>query len=69
MKSSMLNIVMINFINISAGFLLDNQKGWFGAALKHINKPNITFLNGGNVPLDLFLSVHDGYAFDINGTP
>jgi type IX secretion system PorP/SprF family membrane protein len=59
----------INFFDISAGFIIDNEKGWFGASLKHLNRPNITFLNGGNVPLDLFLTVHGGYAFDIEGTP
>ena len=59
----------INFVDISAGFLIDNQDGWFGASLKHLNRPNITFLNGGNVPLDLFLTIHGGYAFDLEGTP
>ena len=59
----------INFIDISAGFLVDNEEGWFGASLKHLNRPNISFLNEKNVPLDLFLTVHGGYAFDIDGTP
>ena len=59
----------INFLDISAGFLIDNEKGWFGASLKHINRPNISFVNGGNAPLDLFLTIHGGYAFDIDGTP
>lgn len=59
----------INFIDISAGFILDNDIGWFGASIKHLNRPNISFLNGANEPLDLFLSVHGGYAFDIDGTP
>lgn len=59
----------INFIDISAGFLIDNESGWFGATLKHLNRPNISFLNEGNVPLDLFLTVHGGYAFNIENTP
>ena len=59
----------INFFDISAGFLLDNDIGWFGASIKHLNRPNISFLNGANVPLDLFLSVHGGYAFDMDGSP
>jgi len=59
----------VNFFDISAGFLVDNEKGWFGASLKHLNRPNISFLNNNNIPLDLFLSLHGGYAFDIEGTP
>lgn len=59
----------ISFLDISAGFLVDNEKGWFGASLKHLNRPNISFLNEKNVPLDLFLTIHGGYAFDFEGTP
>ncbi|WP_395054954.1 PorP/SprF family type IX secretion system membrane protein [Flavobacterium sp.] len=59
----------INFIDISAGFIIDNESGWFGASLKHLNRPNISFLNEKNVPLDLFLSIHGGYAFELENTP
>lgn len=59
----------INFADISAGFIIDNDEGWFGASLKHLNRPNITFVNNSNVPLDLFLSVHGGYSFEIQDTP
>lgn len=59
----------VNFFDISAGFILDNEIGWFGASIKHLNRPDISFLNGANEPLDLFLSVHGGYAFDMDGTP
>lgn len=59
----------INFMDISAGFIIDNYDGWFGATLKHLNRPNISFIDGKNVPLDLFLTVHGGYAFDINNYP
>jgi type IX secretion system PorP/SprF family membrane protein len=59
----------INFFDVSAGFVIDNQDGWFGLSVKHLTRPNISFLNDYNVPLDLFLSVHAGYAFDIDGTP
>ena len=37
--------------------------------MKHLNRPNISFLGNQNVPLDLFLTIHGGYAFDIDGTP
>jgi len=59
----------INFIDIAAGFIIDNEEGWFGATLKHLNRPNISFLDERNVPLDLFLTIHGGYAFDIDGSP
>lgn len=59
----------VNFVDISVGFIIDNENGWFGASLKHLNRPDISFLNGANEPLDLFLSVHGGYAFDMDGTP
>lgn len=59
----------INFIDISAGFIVDNSVGWFGASIKHLNRPNISYLDGGNEPLDLFLSIHSGYAFDIDDSP
>ncbi len=59
----------INFADISAGFIIDNEKGWYGASLKHLNRPDISFIGYSNVPLDLFLSIHGGYAFEIDNTP
>jgi type IX secretion system PorP/SprF family membrane protein len=55
----------INFFDLSAGFVMDKEGVWFGAALKHLTRPNISFTANGQVPLDLFLTVHGGYAFDI----
>jgi type IX secretion system PorP/SprF family membrane protein len=55
----------INFFDVSAGFLFDKEDVWFGAALKHLNRPDISFTESGNVPLDMLLSVHGGYAFNI----
>ena len=59
----------INFFDISAGFVIDNEDGWFGLSIKHLTRPNISFLNENNIPLDLFFSLHSGYAFDIDGLP
>lgn len=56
----------INFLDTSTGFLLYNDDTWFGASLKHINKPDISFTDNGNVPLNLFFSIHGGYAFNID---
>lgn len=55
----------INFIDMSTGFVIDKEGAWFGAALKHLTRPNISFTATGNVPLDLFLTIHGGYSFDI----
>ena len=59
----------INFIDISAGFIIDDENGWFGISLKHLNRPNISFVNNVNIPLDLFLTVHSGYAINLNNIP
>jgi hypothetical protein len=42
----------INFI--SSGILLYSDKAWFGASLKHLNKPNIAFTANAKVPLEMF---------------
>lgn len=56
----------INFFDISSGLLLYNDNAWIGTSLKHLSKPNISFTEVGNVPLSMFLSIHAGYAFDID---
>ena len=59
----------INFVDFSFGVLVDEENAWFGASLKHLNRPDISFLENGNVPLDLFLSVHGGYYFALDNSP
>ena len=51
----------IDFFDFSVGIVVDQENAWFGAALKHINRPDISFTETGNVPLDMFLTVHGGY--------
>ncbi|MFV5700883.1 PorP/SprF family type IX secretion system membrane protein [Flavobacterium sp. XS2P12] len=53
----------VTFFDFSAGMLLNNENAWFGLSLKHINKPNISFSNTGNVPLGMFFSANAGYEF------
>lgn len=53
----------VNFFDISIGMLFNNENAWFGAAMKHINKPNISFAANGNVPLEMFFSANTGYEF------
>lgn len=51
------------FFDFSAGMLVNNHEAWFGLSLKHLNKPNISFVKEGNVPLDMFFSASMGYEF------
>lgn len=58
----------ISFFDISSGIVLYNDNSWFGASLKHLNKPNIAFTDYANVPLELFLSLHCGYSLSLDDT-
>ena len=56
----------VSFFDMSAGFLVFNDRLWFGANLKHLTNPNISFDNeGGQVKLKSFLSVHGGYKIPL----
>lgn len=59
----------IDFWDASAGIVLDKENAWFGATLKHINRPDISFTENGNVPLDMFLSLHGGYYLTLDKSP
>ena len=50
-----------NFFDFSSSILFNNEDSWFGLTVKHLNKPNISLTESGNVPLDLFWSVHSKY--------
>lgn len=56
----------IDFLDISSGLLLFNEKAWFGASLKHLNKPNIAFTEYASIPLEMFLSIHSGYSLSLD---
>lgn len=56
----------IGFFDISSGLLLYSDKSWFGASLKHLNKPNIAFTDYAKVPLEMYLSVHGGYSLSLD---
>ncbi|MDO5970861.1 PorP/SprF family type IX secretion system membrane protein [Flavivirga aquimarina] len=59
----------IGFFDFNAGFVFDKKNTrndtdlWLGASIKHLNKPNISFVENGNVPLDIFYSIHANYRF------
>lgn len=59
----------IDFLDVSVGVVVDQENAWFGAALKHINRPNISFTESGNVQLDMFLTIHGGYYFEFVDSP
>jgi type IX secretion system PorP/SprF family membrane protein len=59
----------IDFWDASAGIVLDKENAWFGVTLKHINRPDISFTENGNVPLDMFLSLHGGYYLTLDKSP
>ncbi|HEX9825681.1 MAG TPA: PorP/SprF family type IX secretion system membrane protein [Flavobacteriaceae bacterium] len=59
----------IAFIDFGTGFVFDKKNTrndtdlWLGASIKHLNRPNISFLDNGHVPLDIFYSLHGNYKF------
>jgi len=59
----------INFLDLGAGFEFDQEYAWFGMSVKHLNRPNVAFRENANLPLDLFISVHGGYYYDLNNGP
>lgn len=50
-----------SFFDFSSSLLLNNEDSWFGLTFRHLNKPNISLTEGGNIPLDIFMSVHAKY--------
>ena len=52
-----------NFFDFTAGMVVNNENSWFGLSLKHLNKPNISFVADKNIPLNMFLSASAGYEF------
>lgn len=50
----------VSFFDFSAAMLFNNENTWFGASLKHLSKPNISFAANGNLPLEMFFSANFG---------
>jgi len=53
------------YIDIGTSFLFNNDYSWIGITLRHINRPNISMLNGEKLPLDLFISLHTSLELPI----
>ena len=54
----------IDFLDISAGFVINNETAWFGAALKHLNRPNISFIENGNVQSNILRELLKTYLIE-----
>lgn len=50
-----------NFFDFSSSILFNNDDSWIGLTLRHLNKPNISLTDSGNIPLDVFISLHTKY--------
>jgi type IX secretion system PorP/SprF family membrane protein len=50
-----------SFFDFSSSILFNNDDSWIGLTLRHLNKPNISLTDNGNIPLDIFISVHSQY--------
>jgi type IX secretion system PorP/SprF family membrane protein len=55
----------VGYLDIGAGMLFNNANGWIGGSLRHLNKPNISFTQAGNLPLDMFFSISGGYEMEM----
>ncbi len=56
------------FGDISGGFVFEKEAFnglayWFGVSAKHLNRPNISFVDGKELPLDIFYSLHGNFRF------
>lgn len=56
----------IHFIDISTGLLFYTDNFWIGSAIKHLNRPNISIAEEGNIPLDMFYNISTGYEFNLS---
>ena len=54
-----------SFFDFSSSILFNNQDSWLGLTVKHLNKPNISLTETGNIPLDVFISIHSNILIPI----
>ncbi|MDI1255646.1 MAG: PorP/SprF family type IX secretion system membrane protein [Flavobacterium sp.] len=55
----------LGFVDVSAAMLFNTENTWVGLSMKHLNKPNISLTQRGNVPLDMFFSANAGFKFKL----
>lgn len=56
------------YLDISSGIVIEKEEFngttyWFGISVKHLNRPNISFVEGEKTPLNMFYSIHGNYRF------
>ena len=56
----------VNFFDVSVGGIFYMTHAWLGLSLKHLNKPNISFLENETLLLPILFSLHGGYQFSLN---
>ena len=54
-----------SFFDISSSILFNNEDSWLGVTVRHLNKPNISLTEAGNIPLDVFFSAHGKYYLPV----
>ena len=46
------------YIDLGASFLFNDDNNWIGLTFRHLNRPNISMLDGEELLLDIFISLH-----------
>lgn len=68
-NTSTLDLLLLNaqrnFFDFSSSILFNNDDSWMCLTLRHLNIPNISLTENGNIPLDIFISVHAKYYLPI----
>ncbi|MBR9998279.1 MAG: type IX secretion system membrane protein PorP/SprF [Cyclobacteriaceae bacterium] len=59
------NFADANYLDLSFGGLMYNNKVWVGFTGHHVNTPNRSFLQDGSDPLPVRYSVHAGYRLNL----
>lgn len=54
-----------SFFDFSSSILFNNEDSWIGLTVKHLNKPNISLTENGNIPLDVFISAHSNILIPV----
>lgn len=53
------------YFDFSSGLLFNNETMWFGVYFKHLNRPNISFVNRGYQTIEPLYSFSMGKEFDL----
>lgn len=56
----------VSFFDVSIGGVLYAENAWLGFSLRHLVKPDISFVEGENLPLPIYFSVHGGYQIPLS---